>query len=245
MSITRYVPLLLPLAGCVEPPVLDAVTQKLADQVVKTAEPQIRLTVGVAGLIAESCAATDMNTYLFQGQDAQAMGVTMALVTDGPTWTFSHVGIDGADGTLTLATDTNRVAFTATYDVTGQGSVSGTLKILNCSSAADTGGATLPSADTYVADVNGSLDFNSTTSSDTTHAEIAGTGTYNSLTWSPPTVLAPTAGWVDWTNKQQSPDEEIVLAGASQIDPSTLTWPGTATGTGTSAWSANVTVRLP
>lgn len=256
--------LLLTLFGCVEPPILDPVEEKLSDRVMAVAEPQIRLFIGIAGVIAESCTTESVNGYTFEGDVAHALGITSGEVvtnTSGDhTWTFSHVGIDGTDGDLVLTTDSERTSFAVTYTAPNDTLVSGEFHILSCeppestSRAGDTGGSDTSGTDTadtgtdtgstggvgYVVNVSGNMD--TTTASETDHMAIDGDKPYSSLTWAPPTAIAPMGGWINWGDAEQNPDNEVTLEGASNINYDTLTWPAKASG---SRWARTVDVKLP
>lgn len=182
----RHLPLLLlGLVGCTEPPVLDPVTSKLADQILTTAEPQMRLFIGVAGVIAESCTVDGISGYTFQGETAHALGVTEAEVVTSEsgdhTWTFSHVGIDGTDGTLILTTDSERTTFSVSYTAANNTLVSGDYHVLSCdppaatAEAGDTGTVDTGAVDTGAADTG--TDTGGTDTADTGGTDTGGTDT--------------------------------------------------------------------
>lgn len=229
------------LLACVEPPVIDPVTDTLSDHVVASAEPELRLFIGLAGVIAETCVVDRMSEYTFAGQAAAALGVTQATVTESEsgakTWAFSGVGLDGADGTLVFTTDSDRMSFSTAYTDGAELRVSGEYHLVDC-----VGGAsdTASSGADPVALVSGNIDVAGTNA--THHLYIDGSTAYAALNWEPPTALAPTAGWAHWGDDASRPTEELLLDDASGIDAAAGTWPGTATGSG---WSKSVSVGLP
>lgn len=227
------------LFGCVEPPVIDPVSDKLADKVVATAEPELRLFVGLAGVIAETCLVDRMSEYTFQGQAAAALGVTVAAVTESEsgakTWAFDGVGLDGASGSLVLTTDSDRMSFSASYTDGADLRVGGEYHLVDC-----VGGAADTASSDATAQVSGNIDV--TSAAAVHHLYIDGSTAYAALAWSPPTALAPVSGWAHWGDEASRPSEELLLNDASAIDAAAGSWPGTATGDG---WSKDVSVELP
>lgn len=321
-------PLLVSLFGCTEPPILDPVEEELANRVIATAEPQIRLFVGIAGVIAETCTVYRMSGYPFQGEAAAALRVTSANVTESTagdkTWSFEDVGVDGTDGNLVLSTDSDRLTFEVTYTASNDTLISGEFHVLGCeptvatttsraaddtgdTGGGDTGGGTegvevcdgvdndgdtlidedladsdrdglcdgldeetcdgedndgdgaadegMPDMDSdglcddldipaseYTVNVSGNISVQS--DSETDHMSIDGDKPYSSLTFTPATAVAPTGGWIQWANAEQTAEvtEEIILEGAANIDYTTRTWPGKASG---ARWARTVSIGLP
>ncbi len=263
---------LLTLLGCVEPPILEPVEEKLADRVMEVAEPQIRIFLSVAGVVAETCLTDSMSSYVFEGAVPKAFGVTAAQVETSAsgdhTWTFPHVGIDGAEGELVLVTDSGRTSFSATYTAPDNTLMDGEFHILSCDppestarrfaadSGVDTGGTDTSGSDTgdtatdtgstsgagYVTNVSGNMDATTTTESD--HLDIDGDKPYSSLTWAPPTAAGPAGGWIHWQDavEDSKVDDEVTLEGATNIDYTSATWPGIASN---ARWQHDVSVKLP
>lgn len=260
MSLSPFPLVVAVLAGCTEPPVLDPVTERLAEQVLEIAEPQMRLMIGVSAIVAETCTVESLSGYTFTGEAALALGVTQADVetseSGGHTWTFAHVGIDATDGTLVLTTDSERTTVSLSYTASNNTLVSGVYHVLSCDGPAvvpDTGDTATDSGDTgatnetaaagaegYTVNVSGNLDFE--TVDGTNHLVIEGDKPYSALTWLPPTAIAPMAGWVHWMDQETNPTEEITLEGAANIDYTTRTWPGKASG---NRWARSITIGLP
>jgi hypothetical protein len=230
----------LALLGCVEPPVVDPVTDKLAAMVLDSAEPEFRLFISVSGVIAETCAVDRMSEYTFRGEAAAALGVSRPTVSESAsgqkTWAFQDVGLDGVAGYLVLTTDSERSTFLTTYSVDSATVMTGVFHLTDCNAASDSGG---DSADA-TAIVSGNIDVSA--GSATHHLSIDGPLPSSATIWSPATGLAPAAGWAHWSDNEQSPTEEVTLEDASQIDYPTRSWPAKATGTG---WERSVEVSLP
>jgi hypothetical protein len=235
----------LALLGCVEPPVVDPVTDQLAAMVLDAAEPDFRLLISVSGVIAETCAVGRMSEYTFRGEAAAALGVTRPTVSESAsgqkTWAFPDVGLDGVVGNLVLTTDSERSTFSTTYSVDSATVMTGAFHLMGCNVASDSGGdsAAVESADA-TAIVSGNIDVSSGAA--THHLYIDGPRPESATIWSPPTGLAPAAGWAHWSDNEQRPTEEVTLEDASQIDYPTRSWPAKATGTG---WERSVEVSLP
>ncbi|MSP56278.1 MAG: hypothetical protein EXR69_11850 [Myxococcales bacterium] len=243
------------LAGCTEPPVLDLVTERLAEQVLEVAEPQMRLLIGVSAVVAEACTVESLNGYRFVGEAALALGVTEAGVTTtasgGHTWTFEHVGLDGTDGMLILSTDSERTTVNLSYIAANNTLVNGVYHVLSCDApapapdtgadtASDTGDTGTAAPEGYTVNVSGNLEFE--TVDGTNYMAIEGDKPYSALTWLPPTAFAPRSGWVHWSDQEANPSEEITLEGATNIDYTARTWPGKATG---NRWVRSITIGLP
>jgi len=251
----------LALLGCVEPPVVDPVTDTLAELVLQSAEPELRFFIGITGVIAETCPVDRMSEYTFRGEAAAALGVTRATVTESAsgakTWVFADVGLDGTAGNLVLTTDSARSTFSATYTVSNATVMTGAFLMVGCTStgdpatdtstdtAADTStdtatGTGAADFDSYTAVVSGNIDM--TSASATHHLYIEGGLPDSATTWSPPTALAPASGWAHWADNEQRPTEEVTLQDAANIDYPTRSWPATAIGSG---WVRSVSVGLP
>jgi hypothetical protein len=240
-----FFPAALALLGCVEPPVVDPVTDKLAEQVLESAEPEFRLFIAVTGVIAETCPVDRMSEYTFHGEAAGALGVTRPTVTESAsgekTWAFADVGLDGTAGNLVLTTDSERATFSVTYAVANETVMTGAFHLMRCTTVGDTG-ADSATVDTelYTAVVSGNIDMSTATASH--HLYIDGGLPDSATTWSPATGLAPVAGWAHWADDEQRPTEEVTLEDAANIDYPTRSWPAKAIGTG---WERSVSVGLP
>jgi hypothetical protein len=239
-----FFPAAFALLGCVEPPVVDPVTDKLAAMVLESAEPEFRLFVAVTGVIAETCAVDRMSEYAFQGETAAALGISRPTVTESAsgqkTWAFPNVGLDGAAGNLVLITDSERSTFSTTYDVSNVTVMSGAFHLMGCTAVGDTGGDSAAGPEGYSSVVSGNVDFN--VGSATHHLYIDGPQPDSATIWSPPTGLAPAAGWAQWSDDEQRPTETVTLEDASHVDYPTRSWPAKATGAG---WEQSVEVGLP
>ncbi len=258
--------LFLSLLGCKEPPVLDPLTEALAGQVMADAEPQVRLFMGIAGVVGESCVTDSMSSYRFQGDAALALGVTSASVVTSEsgdrTWTFSNVGLEGTGGDLVLTTDSERTSFAATYTGDNSTLMSGEFHILTCSAnlatsrafagdSADTGGTDTAGTDTggsssgspseYTVNVSGNMD--ATTATETDHMYTDGDAPYSAFTFAPISAVAPVSGFVHWQDAVDDGkvEEQVTLQGAENIDYTARTWPGQAS---SARWSRSIVIPL-
>lgn len=263
--------LFLSLLGCKEPPVLDPLTEALAGQVLTVAEPQVRLFVGVAAVVGESCVTDSMTSYRFSGAAAVALGVRSASVITSEsgdhTWTFSDVGLDGTGGDLVLSTDSERTSFSATYTADDNTLMSGEFHILTCSAnlaasrafagdtadtadtaaetgdtaGSDTGATESGSPEDYTVNVSGNFDV--TTATGTDHMSISGDAPYSAFTWAPMSAVAPASGWVHWQDAVDdgNVENQLTLQGAENIDYTARTWPGQAS---SARWSRAITIPL-
>lgn len=247
---------------------LDPLTEALAGQVLTVAEPQVRLFVGVAAVVGESCVTDNMSSYRFAGDAAVALGVTSASVvtteSGDHTWTFSDVGIDGTGGDLVLNTDFERTSFSVTYTADDNTLMSGEFHILTCSAnlaasrafagdtadtagdTGDTGGSDTGSSESgapeeYTVNVSGNLDV--TTATETDHLAIDGDAPYSAFTWAPMSAIAPTAGWLHWQDAvdDSNVENQLTLQGAENIDYAARTWPGQAS---SARWSRAIAIPL-
>ncbi|GDX80110.1 hypothetical protein LBMAG42_19210 [Deltaproteobacteria bacterium] len=222
----------LPLA-CEEPPLLDRVATAYGDDLVASSETALGLFVSTAAVIAEPCAAENVDAYALVGEGFHAFRVTIPVVTveeNGErTYAYGVVAFNGDSGELTLTSDAARHAWSARY--TGaQGSFLANYAASECE--VDEAGVTtlssLAGTGTY-------------TLTDGTEQSIAiSGGSEANLEWAPATSSVPTAGAVTW--QITADKEEIVLEDASAIDTITRAWPGEAAGSG---WSAGVDIALP
>jgi len=261
--------LFLSLFGCKEPPVLDPLTEALAGQVMAVAEPQVRLFIGVAAVVGETCVTESMSSYRFSGDAAVALGVTSASVVTSEsgdhTYTFSDVGLDGTGGDLVLSTDSERTSFSVTYTADDSTLMSGEFHVLTCTAnlaasrafagdtadtaagdTGDTGGTDTGSTESgdpqeYTVNVSGNIDI--TTSTDTDHLDIDGEAPYSAFTWAPMSAIAPASGFVHWQDAvdDSKVEDQLTLQGAENIDYTTRTWPGQAS---SARWSREIAIPL-
>jgi hypothetical protein len=220
----------LALLACTEPALLETLEAELAADTVADASPGLRLFVGVAGLVAETCAIDPLNDHVFASASAEALLATTAAiekddVTGEFTWEQDGVGLDGADGTLTLEADDERENWSFTYDHGATEVITGTLT-LDCD-------ALVPESL-----VGGSGTRSSEEGKDT--LTLIGEAPVTGLLFSPTTARAPDGGQARWARDDDG--TKLTLNDASEIDAVAGTWPGLASGRG---WEAEVTVPLP
>jgi hypothetical protein len=215
------------LAACADPPLLDAVTDELAQGAVDQAEPPIRLLSAVAGVLAEACSVTEIGSYTFTGGAARALGISTATaeVTSGAqTWTFEGVGLDGAAGDLSVVTDLSRANFAVAWRGDGA-TLSAGLEAAACDG--QTSGALTG---------NGTWTFGAVQSTLTVLAAAPEVG----LRFEPSLAATPSAGQLRWN--EESEPLVLLLADASAIDLEAGTWPGTVDGKG---WESTVDIEVP
>lgn len=222
----------MPLA-CDEPPLLDRVATAYGDDLVASSETALGLFISTGAVIAEPCAAENVDAYALVGEGNHAFRVSVPVVTveeNGErTYAYGTVVFNGDSGDLTLTSDAARHAWSARY--TGaQGSFLANYSASECEvdEAGITTLASLAGTGTY-------------TLNDGTEQSIAiSGGAEANLEWSPATSSVPTAGAVTW--QITADKEEIVLDDAASVDSTTRVWPGVAAGSG---WSAGVEITLP
>lgn len=221
------------LVACDEPPLLDRVATAYGDDLIASSESALGLFISTGAVIAEPCAAENVDDYALAGEGLHAFRVTIPVVTveenGDRTYAYGVVAFNGDSGELTLTSDAARHAWSARY--TGaQGSFLANYSASECEvdEAGVTTLASLAGTGTY-------------TLADGTEQSIAiSGGAEANLTWSPATSSVPTAGAVTW--QITADKEEIALDDATAIDTTTRGWPGEAAGSG---WSAGVQITLP
>lgn len=236
--------LLASLLACKEPPVVDPVEAALAERVLDSAETPLRLFIAVSSLAAESCAVSTVESYRFTGGGAEALRAVTPTVEVGESqqeWRFTDVGLDGNNGVLTLQTSADHKSFDVLY-YSGQDIVfEAALTVLQCDvvETVDEAGNVFLDGETAV---GGSADY--TNDNETTSIVALGDKPFAGLHFSPPTVVAPTAGWAIWKSSgdDNTVDESLTLEGAQYIDVDGGVWPGIASG---SSWDRPIDVRLP
>ena len=242
--------MILLLAACAHPPLVDAVEEQLAEEVLGRGQTPIRIFVALSSLMAEGCGVPDIETYTFVGGGARALGVTTAIKTvldsGDIQWTFENAGLDDVGaGELVLKTTSDHASFEVTYILETAGiTVTGTVPVLLCD-VADSD----PSEDGIAlqGDVatGGSLEF--TEDAVGTKVLAEGDKPFEGLHFNPPTDTTPWAGWAKWSDDSEDATrgQALELDGAAFID--TDLWPGTASGIASNGveWDRVVDVRLP
>lgn len=227
--------MLLALAACEEPGILDSVAEELALRTAAEAEDGVRLVVAVSGLVAETCGVEDVDTYTFAGGGAAALGATVGERLGGEsfTWVFAGVGLDGVEGELHLSTDAAREDYTVSWEGDGD-ALTAALTLAWCD----------PSALEAVVSGTG----HHVTQGDDRNLALDGPSPYPGLRFEPTTGIAPTSGFVTWSwhgedaRDGNGDDRKIVLDDASTIDVDAGLWSGTASG---NTWSHAIELALP
>lgn len=232
---SRRVLAVLGLAGCVNPPTLDAVAEELGARTLADAEQPTRFLVALTGLLAETCGVDEIDQHAFVGGGAAALGVAALVRVEGETetaWVAADAGIDGDLGELRIVPDAARSAHVVSWRGDG-GTLAATLTVGAC----DPTGAT--------ARVSG---IGSWTEDDGEARALDATGPEDApgLVWAPTNAPLPTSGHAVWTRAYgtdgRADDDTLVLADAAEIDVEAGVWPGVASGQG---WSREVDVPLP
>ncbi len=219
--------------GCVEPPLLDRLAAAYGAAVVADSEQAVGLFVSVAAVVAEPCAAENIDAYVLTGHGFRALGVTTPAVTieesGARTYAYGTVSVGGDSGPLTLTSDAARKSWSARYEG-AEGTFSATYVVSECAVGED-GVATssaLAGSGTYLL-------------TDGTEQKVAISGGDGAeLEWAPPTAAVPTRGEVTWSI---SADKlELALADAGEIEPVERSWPGVADG---GSWQTEVGMIIP
>jgi hypothetical protein len=221
------------LLGCTEPPLLDRVANAYGEAVVDESAMAVGLFVSVGALIAEPCAADNVDAYTLTGQGYRAFRVQSPNVTiedsGARTYEYGTVAFEGDVGSLTLTSDSKRRAWSARFDGV-EGSFSGAYTLSECE------------VDEAEVPVRAGLSGSGTYAvADGTKQDLSISGGADALLqWSPPTAAVPTAGELTWRIADE--DLTLELADASEIEPVERAWPGVANG---GSWVADVAVELP
>jgi hypothetical protein len=224
---------ILLMMGCVEPPLLDRIALAYGATVVATSEQALGLFVSVGAVVAEPCAAENIDTYALTGQGNRALRVTTPAVTiedsGGRSYAYGAVAFGGDVGELTLTSDANRKTWAARYEAQ-EGTFTGTY-ILGACEVSEEGIAT-------TASIAGTGAYVLT---DGTQQDMSITGGEGAmLSWSPATAAVPAAGEVTW---HITADKlELALVDAGEIEPVERSWLGVADG---GSWEAEVGLLLP
>lgn len=220
--------ILLLLAACEAPGTLASVSEILAEDVVAIGEPPLRTVTAIAGIVAETCGVAEVEDHLFASRSAVAFGAELATVvreSSGQTWTFTGVGLDGADGTLVLETDGSQQNFAVTYDGPGVELTAG-IELRACDDAAT------------AAIVGGTATWTGSGPEITLALLDAATG--QGLTFAPPAADLPSGGQVRAVDETDG--WTILLDDASTVPAGSETWPGVVSG---ADFATDIEVRWP
>ncbi len=241
---------LLLLVACAHPPLVDAVEEQLAAEVLDRGQTPLRIFVALSSVAAEGCAVPDIETYTFVGGGARALGITAAektvLESGDIEWAFANAGLDDVGtGELSLKTTTDRASFDVTYTLETAGiTVTGTIPVLLCDveDADPTEEGIALQGDSAT---GGTLEF--TEDAIGTKVLAEGDKPFEGLHFNPPTDTIPWAGWAKWSDDSDDAarGQALELDGASLIDGDE--WPGVASGIASNdiEWDRIVSVKLP
>lgn len=223
---------LLPfLLACDAPETLGSVAAALGQDAVADGTPGTRMTIAVAGLLAETCGVSDIDSYVFSSRAAAALGAARAdvvrVVDEGTqAWTFAGAGLDDQEpADLLISTDADAENLAVEWDN---------------GAARFTAGIELRDCDTSVPSVvvGGSGKWL------TTGLEVAfsltGVSPLAGVVYAPPLGDAPVTGQIRATN--QVDGWVVLLDDASVLGETPEAWPGVASGKG---WQTSVVVPWP
>ncbi len=219
---------MLLLLACAEPGTLASVSAALGEQAAASAERPLRTMTAIAGLLAETCGGTSVETYTFTSRSAAALGASVAAVDHDETtqiWTFEGVGLDGVEGTLEVVTDGSQENLAVTWTADGVRFTAG-VEIRACDE--DVPSATLGGTGTW------------TTADATITLNLVGAAPVNGLVFSPITADVPTDGQVRATDEDAG--WAVLLDDAETLPEGAPQWTGVASGDG---WTHVVAVAWP
>ena len=220
--------ILLLLSACEAPGTLASVSALLAEDVVAVGEPPIRTVTAIAGIVAETCGVGEVEDHLFASRSAVAFGAELATVvrdSSAQTWTFTGVGLDGADGTLVLETDASQENFAVTYDGPGV-ELSAGIELRACDDAATA--ATVGGTGTW------------TGAGPEVALTLLDAARGLGLSFTPPAADLPGGGQVRAVDETDG--WTILLDDASTVPGGSETWPGVASG---ADFTTDIAVRWP
>lgn len=223
--------MILFLIGCDAPTTLGSVAAALGSDALADAEPGTQTLIAVAGLLAETCGATDIDGYVFTSRAAASIGAVRAdvvRVADEGTqaWTFPDAGIEGQEpADLLISTDVDAENLAVEWTTAGAKFTAG-IELRDCDTAA-------PSVV-----VGGSAKW--VTAEREVNFELTGAAPLAGMVYAPPTGDAPASGQLKATN--QGDGWVILLNDASGLGATPEEWPGVASGKG---WETVIAVPWP
>ena len=219
--------------GCKEPGLMEAVTAALGDEVRVAAEPGLRLSTDLAGVVAETCAVEVLNGYTWSGVTASGLGMVhpdnfMEEQSGAIELEFLDVGPGDQSGTLTLSAESARASWSTHWeDNTGTLLLEGTLVVERCDADAVriSGGISwhdpLHEVSISIGDTEGFIGF-----------ETDGTG-------------VPISGQASWNGGDTDLEATLLLDSAAlglELSQGTGRWTGLAEGKG---WEHATAIAFP
>ena len=220
--------MILLLAACSEPPLLDAVSEALGAEALQGGELPLRMSLALSGLVAETCTAGAVEGYSFASRSAAALGATVAAVEhdeEMQTWIFDEVGLDEARGTLAITTDGQQENLAVEW-VSDSFLFTAGLEARACDP--DASSVTIAGTGTWIG--------SGPSISLTLESDVPADG----LAFAPTTSAIPVQGRL--SASQRESDWAIALDDASTLADDPPAWPGVANG---SDWESNVSIRWP